>query len=105
MSCPPTITFPVSGVVKPPNIRRVVVLPQPLGPSKVTKLFSLMERFRSSRTSSPSKLFDMCCKSMKGWLMIIKISFYLNVIKNLAASSPTEEGPRSCLSGNVSYPA
>ena len=26
-------------------------------------------------------------------------------IKNLAASSPTEEGPRSCLSGNVSYPA
>ena len=77
MSCPPTITFPVSGVVKPPNIRRVVVLPQPLGPSKVTKLFSLMERFRSSRTSSPSKLFDMCCKSMKGWLMIIKFSFIL----------------------------
>ena len=38
---------------------------------------TLMERFRSSRTSSPSKLFDMCCKSMKGWLMIIKISFIL----------------------------
>ena len=78
MSCPSNMTFPVSCVVKPPRIRRVVVLPQPLGPSRVTKLFSRMERFKSSSTNSPSKLLDICCKSINGWLMMNSFSFYRN---------------------------
>ena len=35
----------------------------------VTNSFSLTERFRSSRTMVPSKLLEMCTKSIKGWFM------------------------------------
>ena len=39
---------PLVGVSKPAIIRNVVVLPQPEGPSSVTKEASSMERFRFS---------------------------------------------------------
>ena len=65
MSWPSKITFPLSARSKPPMIRRVVVLPQPLGPSRVTKVFSFTERFKSSNTRVPSKLLDTLTKSMR----------------------------------------
>ena len=63
ISCPSKITLPLSGVVKPPRMRSVVVLPQPEGPSRVTKEFSGTVRFKSSSTISPSKDFEMCLRS------------------------------------------
>ena len=47
-------------------ILRVVVLPQPLGPNKVTNVFSFTERFKSSSTMVPSKLFVILRKSING---------------------------------------
>ena len=62
MSCPSKMTLPVSGVANPPRMRRVVVLPQPLGPSSVTNSFSWMVRFSSSKTICPSKDLEMLFK-------------------------------------------
>ena len=44
----PMVMRPLVGVSSPAIIRRVVVLPQPEGPSSVTKELSRMTRFRSS---------------------------------------------------------
>ena len=55
---------PLSGVSKPPRIRRVVVFPQPLGPNKVRNSFSRIYRFRSSSTISLSNVFVIPCKSI-----------------------------------------
>ena len=44
----PMVMRPLVGVSKPAIIRRVVVLPQPEGPSRVTKALSSMTRFKSS---------------------------------------------------------
>ena len=40
MSAPSKITFPESGFSNPPRMRKVVVLPQPLGPRRVRNSFS-----------------------------------------------------------------
>ena len=66
MSTPSKMTLPVSAVSKPPMMRRVVVLPQPLGPSRVTKEFSFTERLRSSKTMVLSKLFEILTRSIRG---------------------------------------
>ena len=42
ISLPLNITFPLSAVSKPAIILRVVVLPHPLGPSKVKNSFFLI---------------------------------------------------------------
>ena len=44
----PMVMRPLVGVSRPAIMRRVVVLPQPEGPSRVTKALSSMTRFRSS---------------------------------------------------------
>ena len=42
------VILPEVGVSNPAIMRRVVVLPQPEGPRRVTKALSSMTRFRSS---------------------------------------------------------
>ena len=50
ISLPLNITFPLSAVSKPAIILRVVVLPHPLGPSKVKNSFFLIFNERLSKT-------------------------------------------------------
>src|SRR5690554_4368010 len=53
-STPPMLTTPASGSTKPATIRSTVVLPQPLGPSRVVKLPRGISRERSATaTVSP----------------------------------------------------
>ena len=44
----PMVMRPLVGVSRPAIMRSVVVLPQPEGPSSVTKALSSMTRFKSS---------------------------------------------------------
>ena len=57
-------TWPESGSTKPAMTLRVVVLPQPEAPSRVTNSPSRMERFSRSSTRSPSNSTTMSCNSM-----------------------------------------
>ena len=50
MSCPSKTTFPLSAVSNPAMILRVVVLPHPLGPSKVKNSFLRIFNERLSKT-------------------------------------------------------
>ena len=52
MSLPLRITWPPSAVRKPPTVRRIVVLPQPDGPRRVTSSASATSR-SMPRTPSP----------------------------------------------------
>src|SRR5882757_3081771 len=60
----PWVMVPVSGVWKPAIDMSVVVLPQPLGPSRVTKLPSGTVKSTSSRTLVLPKVWD-------SWLTVI----------------------------------
>ena len=59
MSLPSKKTLPDFGVTKPAITRRVVVLPQPEGPRKVTNSLSWMSSESPSRTFCPSKSTTM----------------------------------------------
>src|SRR5260370_30379390 len=57
---------PSSGVWKPAMHIRVVVLPQPEGPSSVTNSLSLTVKLMSSRTLGPEKDLVRCSTRMSG---------------------------------------
>ena len=55
------IFIPAFGSSKPPSIRKVVVLPQPLGPSRQTSVPGSMYRLKSSTAlSGPKCLLNPC---------------------------------------------
>ena len=56
---PSKITSPLVGVVKPPIMRSVVVLPQPLGPKSVRNSESLKYKLMLSRTCSSSNAMQI----------------------------------------------
>jgi hypothetical protein len=51
------VALPVVGVTRPTSERRVVVLPEPLGPRKPTTLPSSMSKLRSSTARTGPKSF------------------------------------------------
>src|SRR5215472_15745294 len=60
----PTRITPASGAMKPAISRKSVVLPQPLGPSRVTNSRSPITRLRSLTAVTPPKRFVTCSMPM-----------------------------------------
>ena len=73
MRVPSKITSPLSGSTKPPIMRSVVVLPQPLGPKIVTNSFSRMSRLIWFRITSPSNLTKISFKDTMTFLDVCSI--------------------------------
>ncbi len=95
MSAPSKITCPLSGVSNPPRMRRVVVLPHPLGPNRVKNSFSRIERFRSFKTICPSKDLLIFFKSIKILFMTKLLPVSCERLKAWGAADPDKD--RACL--------
>ena len=76
------MTSPSSGVSNPAMIRRVVVFPQPEGPSRVTNSFLWMSRSIDLRTFSPPKDLEIERSSMSFSLFIPYKNPFLNKFRN-----------------------
>src|SRR5690349_8940006 len=67
MSRPSSKTLPLDGLSKPAMTRRLVVLPQPDGPSSVMNSPLIMSRSTaSSPTMPPGKTFETACNRTSG---------------------------------------
>jgi hypothetical protein len=61
---PPNVAVPRTGAMSPSSIRRVVVLPAPLGPSRAVTWPGCATALTSSTTSTSAKLLLMPLSSM-----------------------------------------
>ena len=68
------ITFPSSASRNPPRIRSRVVLPHPLGPSRVTNSFSYISRLIPFSTTCESKLFTILRNSISFFSSMVLLS-------------------------------